>query len=152
MGCIKAPLPSLTVNVVDKERLTAQSNSRKTKVRPLDRRSRYFLIDRITETTTICKSHHSRKELRVHFRTFFFLKKYHTVPQQSISHFLFFQLLIKCLPRQLRFLIEAQSGLLQGHTGAPEVDRPEENRLRQHRAREESRNILCTCTPDFCGY
>ena len=44
VGCIKGLLPSLTVNVVDKERLTAQSMSRKTKVRPLDRRSRYYLL------------------------------------------------------------------------------------------------------------
>ena len=98
-----------------------------------DRRSRYYLIDRITETRTICKLHHSLKQPRtvsVHFRTYSNIC--HAVPQQSLSQFLFFQLLIKCLPQQLRFLVEGQSGPLQRHSDAPEVDRPGENRLRRH--------------------
>ena len=98
-----------------------------------DRRSRYYLIDRITETRTICKLHHSLEQTRTvsdHFRTYSNIC--HAVPQQSLSHFLFFQLLIKCLPQQLRFLVEGQSGPLQRHSDAPEVDRPGENRLRRH--------------------
>ena len=98
-----------------------------------DRRSRYYLIDRTTETTTICKLHHSLKQPRtvsVHFRTY--LNICHAVPQQSLSQFLFFQLLIKCLPQQLRFLVEGQSGPLQRHSDAPEIVRSGENRLRRH--------------------